>query len=393
MHFPLVLAAGSATRFGSDKLLLRVAGKPVLEHTLERVSCRFAGCGTLVSAAETMRQHAPLLPSDWDQCAGGELRGQSVALGLEHIARHHNPQKGDWVWIFDAARPAINVADIDAIKLVADKSQALLGVVAVDQPSSSLVGTDKGRVTASLPRDSFRLTSTPQVFRYGTLVAAYRDNVQATDDLQAVLASGVAGDAIQLHSLGYPNPKLTSRADLVAVSAQISQMTPSAPELRVGLGVDTHRLAPGTGVVLGCVAIPCELRIEAHSDGDVLAHAVMDALLGAAALGDLGKYFPGDEKNRDRSGRDMLEEVVAMLHDLDYSVTQVDSVVICQKPKLAPYISQMREQLAHCLRIPIDAVSVKATTTDGVGPEGEGKALTAHASAVVVRSHPIPEAE
>jgi len=153
---------------------------------------------------------------------------------------------------------------------------------------------------------------------------------------------------------------------------------------RIGYGYDVHRLVEGRALVLGGVTVPFEKGLLGHSDADVLLHALMDALLGAAALGDIGHMFPDtDERYKDADSRDLLRRVAAALEGNGFSVGNVDVTLVAQRPKIAPYIRQMREHIAADLSVPLDAVSVKATTEERLGFTGSGEGMSAHAAALV----------
>lgn len=154
--------------------------------------------------------------------------------------------------------------------------------------------------------------------------------------------------------------------------------------MRIGMGYDVHRLTENRELILGGVKIPYELGLLGHSDADVLLHAIMDALLGAAALGDLGKHFPDtDEKYRGISSIQLLEHVRSLLEQEGYLIGNIDAVIIAQKPKMAPYIEKMRENIAQALQIPAGKVSVKATTEEGLGFTGAGEGISSHAACLL----------
>ncbi|MGH8441948.1 MAG: 2-C-methyl-D-erythritol 2,4-cyclodiphosphate synthase [Nevskiaceae bacterium] len=158
------------------------------------------------------------------------------------------------------------------------------------------------------------------------------------------------------------------------------------PEFRVGQGFDVHRLEPGDGVTLGGVRIACRYRIVAHSDGDVLIHALCDALLGAAGLGDIGRWFPDtDEKFRGADSRALLREVVGKLDQAGWQPVNADLTLIAQVPRVAPHAEAMRECLATDLGLARDAVNVKATTTEGLGLIGREEGIAAQAAVLVAR--------
>lgn len=156
--------------------------------------------------------------------------------------------------------------------------------------------------------------------------------------------------------------------------------------MRVGLGYDIHRTAPGQSIVLGGIEIPSRVRLVGHSDADVAIHAVIDALLGAAALGDVGRYFPNhDERYRGISSLVLLGEVSRVLAEAGYRAGNVDLVIVAEEPMISPHATEMSRVIADALGIEPGATSVKATTNEGVGPEGRGEAISARAVALVTR--------
>jgi 2-C-methyl-D-erythritol 2,4-cyclodiphosphate synthase len=154
--------------------------------------------------------------------------------------------------------------------------------------------------------------------------------------------------------------------------------------IRIGTGYDLHRLEEGRPLILGGVEVPFERGLAGHSDADVLCHAVTDALLGAAALGNIGQHFPDtDPRYEGADSIALLRETAGMLEDAGYAVENIDGTLIAQRPKLLPHLDAMRQNLANALGIPVDRVSVKAKTNEGVGPEGRGEAMSAHAAALI----------
>ena len=151
--------------------------------------------------------------------------------------------------------------------------------------------------------------------------------------------------------------------------------------IRFGIGYDVHKLAAGRKLILGGVEIPYKLGLEAHSDGDVLIHAIIDALLGAATLGDIGQHFPGTPEFKDISSVELLKRIIALIKSKGWTIGNVDSIVVAQKPKLAPYIVPMRERLAEVMQVDVDAVSVKAKTEEGLGFTGTEQGIAAYAVA------------
>ena len=158
--------------------------------------------------------------------------------------------------------------------------------------------------------------------------------------------------------------------------------------LRIGHGYDVHKLVPDRKLILGGVEIPYHVGLLGHSDADVLTHATMDALLGACALGDIGKHFPdNDAAYRGADSLMLAKKVAVILSDSGYAIVNLDCTILCQKPKLAPHIPQMRENIAAALSIDVSAVSVKATTEEGLGFTGDGSGIAAHAVCLLERIH------
>ncbi|MBQ7454905.1 MAG: 2-C-methyl-D-erythritol 2,4-cyclodiphosphate synthase, partial [Clostridia bacterium] len=231
-------------------------------------------------------------------------------------------------------------------------------------------------LTATPDRSVLRAVQTPQGFSRALLERAHREITdRCTDDAALVSRLGVP---VRLVSGSPRNIKLTAKEDLAMAEFYLGG------RLRVGHGYDAHRLVEGRKLILGGVDIPYEKGLLGHSDADVLLHAIMDALLGAAALGDIGKHFPpSDASYKDISSVQLLEKTAALLTEAGFSVQNVDATVVAQRPKLAPYLTQMRQNIADALKIDVSAISVKATTTEGMGFEGRGEGISAHAVALV----------
>ncbi len=155
---------------------------------------------------------------------------------------------------------------------------------------------------------------------------------------------------------------------------------------RVGIGYDVHQLVEGRALILGGVTIDHELGLKGHSDADALTHAIIDALLGAAALGDIGGHFPdSDERWRGADSVELLRQTVGLLSDRGYSIGNVDSIIVAEAPRMKPHIPAMRVQLADAMRVDSDSVSVKATTDEGLGPIGRREGIAARAVALIYR--------
>ena len=306
--------------------------------------------------------------------AGGSRRQDSVTRGVAALAADIGV-----VLIHDAARPFVDAALIDRVLAgVAAQGAAVPGIRVRD--TVKRVNATTGQVSGTIPRDDLWLAQTPQGFRRRVL-----------DDAMALGASGVAAtdEAMLAEQAGHPvgvvqgderNVKITTPEDLALARASLHTAT------RVGTGYDLHRLVEGRPFVLAGVVIPFERGPMGHSDADVLCHALVDALLGAAGAGDIGRHFPDtDPAWKGAPGLDLLARAVAIIAEQRWAVSNVDVTVVVERPKLAPHIDGIRERLATVLGVAIDRVSVKGKTNEGVDAVGRGEAIAAHAIAVLGR--------
>ena len=379
----VIVAAGRGSRaaLGQNKVFYPVKGRTVLARCLDAIrDCgRFDGA-VLVLSIEDEARFAAL--SDLEGpfeivkyvARGGATRRDSVYNGLLLV-----PEDVPVVAVHDAARPFVSAAVIDA---TLDSAQEYgSGVICTPVVDTIKQISADGRVV-SLDRNTLRAVQTPQAFDRERLLAAHRraveDGLVVTDD--AMLFEHYYGNVHLVTAQGEEvNRKLTTKADFDALEA------PDIPDIRIGQGYDAHRLAQGRRLVLCGVEIPWEKGLDGHSDADVAVHALMDALLGAAALGDIGKLFPDSaEKYKGISSMLLLEEVVRVLEEKDFSISNVDVTIIAQAPKLSPYMDEMRATVAKGLKIPLDRVSVKATTTEKMGFEGRKEGISAQAAALLM---------
>ena len=264
------------------------------------------------------------------------------------------------------------------------------GVAAVALKDTVKRVDDGGVVVDTPPRDWLRAVQTPQTFEAGLIRkahAAFALGERATDD--AALAERM-GVAVHLTEGDVENIKLTTPEDMLLARQVILKREgkkEEKPMMRVGHGYDVHRLVEERKLILCGVEIPYALGLLGHSDADVALHALMDALLGAAALGDIGRHFPDtDPAYKGADSGKLLDHVVALLEEKGYAVGNVDVTIICQRPKLKDYIEQMRENVARHLKVDVDCVNIKATTTEKLGFEGEGLGISSHAVACIEKA-------
>lgn len=364
----ILLAAGASSRMGQPKLALPFGGRTALEHALlaflqvedspvlEIILA--VSPQTQDLAAGLANQYGALLPIR--VCMGGATRGNSVFQALQ-LAR------GDVVCIHDGARCLVSWSVIQA-SIQAARAQGS-GVAAI--PCRDTLWQADG--AATLPREGFCAAQTPQSFSRARLVAAYEDaqkaGVAATDD--AAIYSRLYGP-VTFSAGDLANQKLTVPEDIPLFATLLS---PPAP--RLGYGEDTHRLVAGRPLVLGGVTIPFHLGLLGHSDADALAHAAMDAMLGACALGDIGKLFPDtDPQYAGICSLTLLTQVLRRTLAQGYALSNLDATIVAQQPKLAPHIPAMRAKLAAAMACGQERISIKATTPEGCGPEGALESIT-----------------
>ncbi|WP_035803244.1 bifunctional 2-C-methyl-D-erythritol 4-phosphate cytidylyltransferase/2-C-methyl-D-erythritol 2,4-cyclodiphosphate synthase [Deferrisoma camini] len=382
----VVAAGGSGRRMGSGvpKQFLALAGAPVLVHTLRALG-RWPGfAGLCVAAPADSLDRARDLVDEAHLSvpvrvvAGGAERAESVLAGVRGLEAM-GARPGDVVLVHDAARPFPPVERFDELASAASPDGALLAVPMGDTVKRA---DGSGRVAATVDRDGLWRAQTPQAFPLGLLVEALARAVERglppTDEAGAVEALGrrpriVVGDRRNL--------KITVPEDLEMAQALA---TKGAAPLGIGHGYDVHRLVEGRPLVLGGVTIPFDKGLLGHSDADVLAHAVGDAVLGACGLGDLGRHFPDtDPRWKGASSLELLSRIAQMASARGYVVQRVDATLVAQRPKVAGYVAEMEATLSRALGLAEGGVTVKATTTEGLGFEGRGEGISAHAVALV----------
>ena len=391
MNAAVIVAAGRGSRMGlgRNKVLAGVAGVPVIVRTVRALAqtALFDGGIVVVTGAEDMEQMRALMAAhglDVTLTEGGTDRQQSVHHGLQAV----NPA-ADIIAIHDGARPLVTRAVIE--RTIESAKRCGSGVAAVTLKDTVKRVDAEGAVIDTPNREMLRAVQTPQTFDARLIRAAHErfaDSVErATDD--AALAER-AGCRVMLTEGDVENIKLTTPEDMLLAQQVIlrreGRQEKGSERMRIGHGYDVHRLVEGRKLILCGVEIPYEKGLLGHSDADVALHALMDALLGAAALGDIGRHFPDTDpayKGAD-SGR-LLDHVVSLLEERGYAVGNVDVTIICQRPKLKDYIEQMRENVAAHLHVSADCVNIKATTTEKLGFEGEGLGISSHAVACIER--------
>ena len=373
----IIAAAGSGKRMGGgiDKQYIMIGGMPVLAKSVAAFESNKAvgSICVVVKAGQEERFKKEIVDVYGFKkvtaiVTGGADRQESVFKGLKAL-----PPETDYVLIHDGARPFVRGEVIEKVLLKAVQWGAAVPAVEV---KDTIKTVDNGIVTGTPERACLRSVQTPQCFGYKLLYSAHKTAAEegflGTDDAALVEKYG---HKVAVSEGDYRNIKITTPEDI--------EMETS---IRCGTGFDVHAFAEDRKLILGGVEIPYEKGLLGHSDADVLAHAIMDALLGASGLGDIGKLFPdSDEQYKGISSMVLLEKVGDILYVKGFRIVNIDSVVIAQAPKIAPYTERIKQNIAEALGMPIDRISVKGTTTEGLGFTGRKEGIAANALAVISR--------
>ena len=358
----IIAAAGSGSRMGGSikKQYKTVENLTVLERTVKAFCTLREETQIIVAAPEEDIEYTKGLLRAYENvcvCAGGGVRSESVFNALR-LAR------GEYVLVHDAARCFIDEATITR---VLDGLKTADAVVPCVRPKSTI-----RTVSSTLDRNTLFEVQTPQGFKTETLVRAYlkarKEGFVATDDAGITEHFGVPTTIVEGN---YSNIKITTKEDLPSV-------------FRTGTGYDVHRMVDGRELWLGCTKIECSRGLLGHSDADVLCHAMADALLGAAGLRDIGYYFPDNAKETEgMPARVLLKKTLELVRNAGYQIVNIDGTIVAQKPKLSPYIDEMKKNTAEVLGIDVAQLGIKATTEEGLGITGNGDAMAAYAVATL----------
>lgn len=381
----ILVAAGRSRRMGTDKLWVDLWGRPAWRWSVDTLLAT-PGLERLVVVvpADAVGRFTDALPADGERCLvvpGGDARADSVIAGLWALTRAGHDDE-TLVLVHDAARPAVSSALVTAVAEAAARIEG--AVVPVVPIPDSLKRVRSERVAGPIDREEVAAAQTPQAARLGALRAAIEEahawRRPITDDAGALAAAGVPVHVVP----GEPeNRKLTEPADLVAIRALLvaratGMLEPRSsgdapPGARFGIGFDAHRLVAGRPMRLGGVDFPDEPRgPEGHSDGDAVLHALIDALLGAARLGDVGTFFPsGEETWRGADSAELTVLAVRRLREAGWRPMSADISVAAPRPAIAPRRDDMMRRIAALLGVEPHGVFVKGTTSDGLGFSGD----------------------
>lgn len=379
MHVAAIIAAGgTGTRLGAGvpKQFLQLGGRTILQRSIEA----FVRHDRVTEVVVALPPQATLEVAGPDGklrvVAGGARRQDSVANAFDAVS-----PGAEIVLVHDAARPFVSADVISrTIDAAAAHGAAIAAVAVTDTVKQVTMEGGDLVIAGTIPRESIYLAQTPQGFRRDVLAKAVslgRGDAIATDE--AALAE-LAGHPVHIVEGDVENVKITTAADLDRARAR----DPKVLSGRAGTGYDLHRLVEGRPLIIGGVEIPFERGAMGHSDADVACHAATDALLGAACLGDIGRHFPDSDPTwKGASSIELLRQAAALVRDAGFDIVNLDVVVILERPKILPHIQKIREGLAGAVSVPVERVSVKGKTNEGVDAVGRGEAIAAHAVALL----------
>jgi 2-C-methyl-D-erythritol 4-phosphate cytidylyltransferase/2-C-methyl-D-erythritol 2,4-cyclodiphosphate synthase len=388
----ILVAAGQSRRFGADKLWVDIWGRPVWRWSLDALlAVPGMAIVAVVVPADGIQRYADALPPDAGErvqvVAGGQERTDSVVAGIATLTAARLPEDTP-VLVHDAARPA---ASPELMDRVVSAVRAGKGAVPTVPVADSLKTVDAARaVTGAVDRDGVHAAQTPQGATLKQLRAAMEESHAwgrpATDEAAAMTAGGISVVAVE----GEPiNRKLTDPGDDVPLRAALAGWTvplsspAMADGLRAGIGFDAHRLEEGRELRLAGLSFPGETGLAGHSDGDAALHAIIDALLGAGAIGDVGSLFPpDDDRFHDADSGELLRTAVTRLRDAGWRPAGLDLAIVARRPPIGPRRDEIVARLAELTGLEPGAISVKGTTSDGLGFAG-GEGIAAFAVATV----------
>lgn len=397
----VVVAAGTSRRMdGTDKLGHIVAGRPLLAWSVDALAAVETVERIVVVVASERR--AAVAGADWlsrrvvDVVVGGTRRHESVAAGLAALdaidgeeGRNQAPRSGApaadrIVVVHDGARPLASPSLVAAVIAGAARHGAAIPVLPVAETVKRVAGE---RVVETLDRSVLATAQTPQGARRSLLRDAFDRFPPGGPETWTDEAALLEACRIAVHAIpGDPaNLKVTLPGDLATVEAALGPARTTG--VRIGFGTDSHPFGPGGPLALGGVTVARGWRLAGHSDGDVVLHAIADALLGAAGIGDLGRLFPaGPETPAGIASRVLLGAVVERVRSAGYVPVSVDLTIVAARPRLAAHLDAMRDAIAEILAVHGSAVNVKASTGNLDGMEGAGRGISAHAVASVARA-------
>jgi len=370
MNTALIVAAGTGSRsqLKESKILYKINNKPLFMYSVEAFqSLGYHIC--LVVSKGDLSEIMDYVDSTVKVVIGGKTRSESVKKGLKEVTT-------PYVFIHDAARPLITTKAITDV----EKALQMHDAVVLCEPVVSALKYYEKNTLKTVDRQKHITSQTPQAFLTEKIRYAYIRNEDTFDDDISLYQTFYPDMNVHVIMNDEPNPKLTYPIDF----EQTKILLEGEADMRIGHSFDLHQLKTGRKLILGGIEIEHEKGLDGHSDADVLLHVISEAILGALALGDLGKHFPDtDEVYKDMSSMEILKQVDQHMRSLDYKIGNIDATIYAQQPKLSPYIDHMRLNISKTIGIDIKDISIKATTYEKMDAIGQEKAMAAEAVVLI----------
>lgn len=369
--FLIIVASGKGARLKSavPKQFIQISGKSILEHSLKSLTENFNFSKIVITLPKTHTfDTSKISDQKVSFIRGGIERSDSVFNALKFLEPFS--KKGDFVFIHDAVRPFVNKDFAKRLlKKIGPKIHGLIPVIPVTDTVKEI---KNNKITRTVDRTHLGRAQTPQVFNFKTIFDCYEKQTKKkkafTDDAMLLELNGFKVETVEGD---FENIKITYDSDLNIMKEKFMNT-------RIGYGYDAHRLVPNRDLILCGEKFDYEKGLLGHSDADVAVHALMDALLGAAAMGDIGMLFPdSDKKFKDISSMKLLETVNAKIIDAGFEIANVDLTIIAEEPKIMPKREKMIMNISKVLKIPVSRINLKATTTEGMGFHGRKEGISA----------------
>lgn len=360
----LVLCAGSSSRFGlsAKKQWLRINNEPLWLYVTKRLSSFYDFDKVVITSAEDELNYMQNYSSCYSFVKGGETRQESISNALNII-------DSEYIMVTDVARASIPKDIILDLIKNRDKASCIVPVLNV---SDTVIYNNE-----TINRDNVKLIQTPQLSKTTILKKALNTNIDFTDDSSAIKN---IGESVYYINGSIESKKLTFNSDL----KESFTLNPPSKNFFTGYGIDVHQFEDNKKMYLGGVEFDCNYGFKAHSDGDVLIHSVIDALLGACGAGDIGEFFPDtDEKYKNIDSKLLLEKIVKFIYNVGYEIVNVDLTIMAQKPKITPYKMAIKKSMASLLNIDMQFINIKATTAEKMGFIGRSEGVAVHSVATL----------
>ena len=360
----LILCAGTSSRFGlsSKKQWLRIENEPLWLNVTKRLSSYYNFTDIVITTHKSELNYMKNFSDEYKFIQGGDTRQESINNALEVI-------NSDYVMVTDVARACIPKKVINTLIENAKNASCIVPVLNV---VDTVIYDGE-----TINRDAVKLIQTPQLSRTSILKKALNTKTEYTDESSAIKA---IGEKIYYTKGSIDSKKLTLNSDLLEVPC----LKAPSNNFFTGYGIDIHQFENNKKMFLGGVELPVEYGFKAHSDGDVLIHSVIDALLGAAGAGDIGEFFPDtDEKYKGADSKLLLKEIVKFIYSVGFEIVNVDFTILAQQPKINPFKNEIKNSMAKLLNLPKQFVNIKATTAEKMGFVGRKEGVTVHSVATL----------